>query len=100
MNEPRSAQESFFLPIGRPKPPFSARGREYNFSMTVLEAGERHQELIDELIAQVAQYNPDVDRDLLARAFSFAANAHEGQQRRSGEDFIEHPWAAAKICDC
>ena len=66
--------------------------------MTVLEAGERHQELIDELIAQVAQYNPDVDRDLLARAFSFAANAHEGQQRRSGEDFIEHPWAAAKIC--
>ncbi len=66
--------------------------------MTVLEAGERHQELIDELIAQVAQYNSDVDRDLLARAFSFAANAHEGQQRRSGEDFIQHPWGAATIC--
>ena len=66
--------------------------------MTVLEAGERHQELIDELIATVAAYNPDVDRDLLARAFRFAANAHEGQQRRSGEDFINHPWGAAKIC--
>jgi len=66
--------------------------------VTVLEAGERHQELIDELIAQVAQYNSDVDRDLLARAFSFAANAHEGQQRRSGEDFIQHPWGAATIC--
>ena len=66
--------------------------------MTVLEAGERHQELIDELIAQVAQYNSDVDRELLARAFRFAANAHEGQQRRSGEDFIQHPWGAATIC--
>jgi GTP diphosphokinase / guanosine-3',5'-bis(diphosphate) 3'-diphosphatase len=66
--------------------------------MTVLEAGERHQELIDELISTVAAYNPEVDRDLLRRAFHFAAVAHEGQQRRSGEDFINHPWGAAKIC--
>jgi guanosine-3',5'-bis(diphosphate) 3'-pyrophosphohydrolase len=66
--------------------------------MTVLETGERHQELIDQLIATVAAYNPEVDRDLLARAFHFAAAAHEGQQRRSGEDFINHPWGAAKIC--
>src|SRR4051795_1300383 len=66
--------------------------------MTVLEAAERHQELIDELIEAVAAYNQDVDRDLLRRAFAFAANAHEGQQRRSGEDFIHHPWGAAKIC--
>jgi GTP diphosphokinase / guanosine-3',5'-bis(diphosphate) 3'-diphosphatase len=66
--------------------------------MTVLEAGERHQELIDELISDVAAYIEDVDRDLLQRAFRFAAIAHEGQQRRSGEDFINHPWGAAKIC--
>jgi GTP pyrophosphokinase len=66
--------------------------------MTVLESAERHQELIDELIETVAVYNQDVDRDLLARAFAFAAAAHEGQQRRSGEDFIHHPWGAAKIC--
>src|SRR6186997_70457 len=66
--------------------------------MTVLEAAERHQELIDELIETVAAYNKDVDRDLLRRAFAFAANAHEGQQRRSGEDFVKHPWGVAKIC--
>src|SRR5438105_9828107 len=65
--------------------------------MTVLEAGKRHQELIDALIADVAAYNPEVDRELLRRAFSFAAEKHEGQQRRSGEDFIHHPWGAAKI---
>ncbi len=66
--------------------------------MTVLQAGERHQELIEELISDVAAYNDDVDRDLLRRAFAFAAAKHEGQQRRSGEAFINHPWGAAKIC--
>ena len=66
--------------------------------MTVIESAEQHQELIDELIDAVAAYNQDVDRDLLARTFAFAAAAHEGQQRRSGEDFIHHPWGAAKIC--
>jgi GTP diphosphokinase / guanosine-3',5'-bis(diphosphate) 3'-diphosphatase len=66
--------------------------------MAVLEAPERHQDLIDELIAEVAEYNPDVDRELLARAFRFAAKAHAGQQRRSGEEFIHHPYSVARIC--
>ncbi len=66
--------------------------------MTLLEAPERHQDLINELIAEVAEYNPDLDRDLIARAFRFAAAAHEGQQRRSGEDFIHHPYSVARIC--
>ena len=66
--------------------------------MAVLEAPERHQDLIEELIAEVADYNSDVDRDLLARAFRYAAKAHEGQQRRSGEAFIHHPYAVARIC--
>jgi GTP pyrophosphokinase len=65
--------------------------------MTVLEAGEKHQELLDELLSDVEAYNPEVDRELLTRAFRFAAAAHEGQQRRSGEAFIRHPWGAAKI---
>ena len=66
--------------------------------MAILEAPERHQDLIDELIAEVAEYNPDVDGELLARAFRFAAKAHQGQQRRSGEEFIHHPYAVALIC--
>src|SRR3954467_15186680 len=66
--------------------------------MAVLETHEQHQELIDELIADVSAYNPDVDRELITRAFLFAADAHEGQHRRSGEDFVLHPWGAAKIC--
>src|SRR5687768_8704297 len=66
--------------------------------MAVVETAERHQHLVDELLAEVEGYMPEVDRDLLTRAFSFAARAHEGQQRRSGEDFIHHPFGVAKIC--
>jgi guanosine-3',5'-bis(diphosphate) 3'-pyrophosphohydrolase len=58
---------------------------------------ERHQDLIDELLAEVEAYKPDVDRDLLSRAFEFAARAHAGQMRQSGQEFIYHPWGAAKI---
>src|SRR5437868_8630926 len=58
---------------------------------------ERHHDLVDELIAEVQGYKPDADRELLTRAFEFAARAHEGQRRRSGQEFIYHPWGAAKI---
>jgi GTP diphosphokinase / guanosine-3',5'-bis(diphosphate) 3'-diphosphatase len=66
--------------------------------MAVLESSERHQDLVDELIADVESYLPGLDRDLLTRAFRFAERAHAGQQRRSGEDFIHHPFGVAKIC--
>jgi GTP pyrophosphokinase len=66
--------------------------------MATLETAERNQDLVDELIRDVESYNPAVDKDLLARAFRFAAAHHEGQQRRSGEEFIAHPWSVAKIC--
>jgi GTP pyrophosphokinase len=58
---------------------------------------ERHQDLVDELLAEVEAYKPDVDRELLTRAFHFAAQAHAGQVRQSGQEFIYHPWGAAKI---
>jgi GTP pyrophosphokinase len=60
-------------------------------------AAERHHELFEELLIEVAEYNPGVDRELLERAFIFASERHEGQQRRSGEDFILHPLGVAKI---
>jgi GTP diphosphokinase / guanosine-3',5'-bis(diphosphate) 3'-diphosphatase len=65
--------------------------------MAVVEQTE-YQDLIEELLGDVAVYKQDFDRELLARAFQHAAKAHEGQQRRSGEAFIRHPWSVAKIC--
>src|SRR3954469_2438304 len=58
---------------------------------------DRHQDLVDELLAEVQAYKPDADRDLLARAFDYAAEAHAGQVRQSGQEFIYHPWGVAKI---
>jgi guanosine-3',5'-bis(diphosphate) 3'-pyrophosphohydrolase len=58
---------------------------------------ERHRELFDELLAEVEAYNPEVDRELLERAYVFACEAHEHQQRRSGEAFILHPLGVARI---
>src|SRR3954452_15558735 len=58
---------------------------------------ERHHDLVEELLAEVEAYKPDADQELLRRAFDFAANAHDGQLRRSGQEFIYHPWGAAKI---
>jgi guanosine-3',5'-bis(diphosphate) 3'-pyrophosphohydrolase len=66
--------------------------------MAMLETGERHHGLLVALLAEVENYTTSVDRDLVTRAFSFAAAAHDGQQRRSGVDFIEHPAGVARIC--
>jgi guanosine-3',5'-bis(diphosphate) 3'-pyrophosphohydrolase len=66
--------------------------------MSIVEARGAHQDLVDALLADVGSYNAEVDRGLLARAFRFAAQAHDGQQRRSGEAFIAHPWGVAMIC--
>jgi GTP diphosphokinase / guanosine-3',5'-bis(diphosphate) 3'-diphosphatase len=66
--------------------------------VATLETGERHHGLLVALLAEVESYTATVDRDLVTRAFSFAAAAHEGQQRHSGSDFIEHPAGVARIC--
>jgi GTP pyrophosphokinase len=66
--------------------------------VAVLDTEAQHQDLVDELIADVEAYNPALDRELLRRAFAVAAQAHAGQVRRSGEPFIRHPWGVAKIC--
>ena len=66
--------------------------------MATVTTGEKHQGLLDELLAEIAEYGGTVDTEFVTRAFSFAAAAHEGQQRRSGSDFIEHPVGAARIC--
>jgi guanosine-3',5'-bis(diphosphate) 3'-pyrophosphohydrolase len=66
--------------------------------VATLQAGERHEELLEGLLAELATYSEDADQELVRRAFAFAAAAHEGQQRRSGEPFITHPLGVAKIC--
>ena len=35
--------------------------------------------------------------DCIVKAYAVAAEAHEGQRRRSGEPYITHPLAVAKV---
>src|SRR5213082_1261755 len=66
--------------------------------VATVQTGERHFELLEGLLAELAGYSGELDRELIVRAFRFAALAHEGQQRVSGEPFITHPVGVATIC--
>ncbi|HWI54798.1 MAG TPA: bifunctional (p)ppGpp synthetase/guanosine-3',5'-bis(diphosphate) 3'-pyrophosphohydrolase [Desulfobacteria bacterium] len=52
---------------------------------------------LEQLVDEIKKYTPNVDVQLLGRAYDFAAKAHEGQKRVSGEPFITHPWNVAFI---
>ncbi len=52
---------------------------------------------IDELIKRIEGYNPEADVSLVRRAYEFSAKAHEGQKRRSGEPYHQHPLAVAGV---
>ena len=50
---------------------------------------------IQEILDKVAAGNPDADLELIQRAYVFAATAHAGQTRLSGEPYLSHPLAVA-----
>lgn len=50
---------------------------------------------IQEILDKVAADNPDADLELIQRAYVFAATAHAGQTRLSGEPYLSHPLAVA-----
>jgi len=52
---------------------------------------------IYEITERVAAYAPHSDIDLINQAYVFAAHAHAGQLRNSGEPYITHPLAVADI---
>lgn len=52
---------------------------------------------IEDVIDRVRAYHETADVDLLQRAYEFSARAHEGQQRLSGEPYLQHPLAVASI---
>jgi GTP pyrophosphokinase/guanosine-3',5'-bis(diphosphate) 3'-pyrophosphohydrolase len=52
---------------------------------------------VEDLIALVRNYNPATDADLIRRAYAYGAQMHDGQKRRSGEDYFTHPVAVAAI---
>ncbi len=58
---------------------------------------EMHAVTIEAILDAVKSYQPNADTDLIRRAYELADAAHKGQKRVSGEDYIIHPLAVAKI---
>jgi len=52
---------------------------------------------LEQIEAQVKAYNPDADLTGLDKAYEFAVRSHEGQLRKSGEPFVNHPIEVALI---
>jgi guanosine-3',5'-bis(diphosphate) 3'-pyrophosphohydrolase len=52
---------------------------------------------VRELVETYRSRHPKADAALLTRAYAVAAEAHEGQVRRSGDPYIVHPLAVATI---
>ena len=52
---------------------------------------------IEELLKTLLHYLPEGEVAAVRRAYRFAENAHEGQYRRTGHQYITHPLAVADI---
>ena len=53
--------------------------------------------MLEKLINKIEQYNPDMDLELVIKAYNYAQQAHEGQKRVSGDPYINHPAHVAMI---
>src|SRR5207245_9165376 len=53
--------------------------------------------LAPELARAVALQRDRLDLDLLTRAYAMSAQAHRGQKRQSGDDYVSHSVAVATI---
>ncbi|MBI5732150.1 MAG: bifunctional (p)ppGpp synthetase/guanosine-3',5'-bis(diphosphate) 3'-pyrophosphohydrolase, partial [Candidatus Magasanikbacteria bacterium] len=52
---------------------------------------------IENLLETIKSGNPRADLDFIRFAYDFAAKAHAGQKRASGEPYINHPLAVAQF---
>src|SRR5215213_1182026 len=52
---------------------------------------------LDQILSELASYYPGADLPLVQRAYQFAAQAHAGQTRKSGDPYVSHPLAVAQI---
>ncbi len=52
---------------------------------------------LEQILSEVAGYYPSADLPMVRRAYEFAAAAHDGQTRKSGDPYVTHPLAVARI---
>ncbi len=52
---------------------------------------------INDIIDRILESDPDIDTDLVERAYVFSARVHHGQMRLSGEPYLSHPLEVAGL---
>lgn len=70
--------------------------------MTAKEINDKDEQMVQQQFEELMQRCEPVchnqgDRDRIREAFNFANDAHRGVRRRSGEPYITHPLAVARI---
>jgi GTP diphosphokinase / guanosine-3',5'-bis(diphosphate) 3'-diphosphatase len=84
--------------VGEPSVP----GRTPRADAITKELSSEQRALLGDLFAVIEEHASEaarpIQREEIERAFAFACESHEGQERKSGEDFITHPLGVARIC--
>jgi GTP diphosphokinase / guanosine-3',5'-bis(diphosphate) 3'-diphosphatase len=52
---------------------------------------------LSDILSRVEAYHPAADVDLIKKAYVYAAKAHDGQLRKSGDPYVVHPLSVASI---
>ncbi len=52
---------------------------------------------LKQILTNIKRYHPEADLSLVQRAYEHAAQAHEGQTRRSGDPYVTHPLNTALV---
>ncbi len=50
-----------------------------------------------DILTRVEGYHPAADFDMIKKAYVFAAKAHDGQLRKSGDPYVVHPLSVASV---
>src|SRR3954470_10165494 len=85
------------------KPPKNGgSGNGGGAATATVELNEFERGLLSDLFAVIEEHAQggvdQIDRGMIERAFLFSCERHADQRRQSGEGFITHPAAVAKIC--
>lgn len=52
---------------------------------------------LNDILEKIEEYNPSGDQSVVKKAYVFSAKVHQGQNRLSGEPYLNHPLEVSKI---
>src|SRR5262245_42744381 len=52
---------------------------------------------LQDVVEKIEAYHPGAELDVVKKAYVFAAKAHDGQLRKSGDPYVVHPFGVASI---